>query len=153
MIGFVLYWRQDPDSISQDSTEDERMKVIRSCLLTIVFALLFNACALREVQDTESAPASQLLPDKNTAESTETVEEGFINTETVAEQSPAESICGIEIVEYVNPYRVSEYYNLTEDQQIAFSVLCDALNDIIENGPVPDKSYTLPERNTFRISD
>ena len=127
------------------------MKGIRSCLLIIFIAAFINACALREVQDTGSASANQLFLSESIAESADTLEDDHTNTAAVVEPDPSqtESIHGIEIVEYVNPYRVSEYYDLTEDQQAAFSLLCEALNDIIKNGPVPNKSYSLPEGITW----
>ena len=46
-------------------------------------------------------------------------------------------IHGIDTVEYIDPDRVSECDNMPEDQRLAFAALCDALNDILKNGPTP----------------
>lgn len=56
---------------------------------------------------------------------------------------------GIEVSDYPNKSAVSEYENLTEDQKIAFDVMCDALDDILKNGPTPYKSYPLTKRITW----
>ena len=57
-----------------------------------------------------------------------------------------ELIHGITPVEYMNKDNISEYHNLTEDQKIAFEFLITVHKDIIENGPVANKTYSLPKR-------
>lgn len=57
-----------------------------------------------------------------------------------------ELIHGITPVEYMNKDNISEYHNLTEDQKIAFEFLITVHKDIIETGPVANKTYSLPRR-------
>ena len=57
-----------------------------------------------------------------------------------------ELIHGITPVEYLNKDNISEYRNLTEDQKIAFEFLITVHKDIIETGPVANKTYSLPRR-------
>lgn len=57
-----------------------------------------------------------------------------------------DEILGISSVDYPNPYAVSEYGKLNEDQKIAYDALSVALKDILENGPVANKEYLLTSR-------
>ena len=57
-----------------------------------------------------------------------------------------DEILGISSVDYPNPYAVSEYGKLNEDQKIAYDALSVALKDILENGPVANKGYLLTSR-------
>jgi len=71
--------------------------------------------------------------------------EGTENSEQ-EDNKTDELIHGITPVEYMNKDNISEYHNLTEDQKIAFEFLITVHKDIIENGPVANKTYSLPRR-------
>lgn len=60
-----------------------------------------------------------------------------------------DEILGIVSVDYPNPYAVSEYGKLNEDQKSAYDALSTALTDILKHGPVPNKEYTLTKRVNF----
>ena len=71
--------------------------------------------------------------------------EGTENSEQ-EDNKTDELIHGITPVEYMNKQNISEYHNLTEDQKLAFEFLITVHKDIIENGPVANKTYSLPKR-------
>lgn len=56
-----------------------------------------------------------------------------------------ETIIGIPIAEYPDPYIVSEYEVLTEEQKIAYDMIGLAMKDILDNGPVAGKLYSFPQ--------
>ena len=100
------------------------------------------SCTENQIDDF-STSLDQTNEVKDTENTTETYENSVSSDITTDVSIPKSE--KIDIVEYVNPFSVSEYNYLNEKQQIAFVVLCEALNDIIKNGPTPYKQYKFPE--------
>lgn len=112
------------------------MKFFKLMIFLCILVFAINSCVSRTIENKYSVTekASTILDD------IPGVSETSGNIESLGSPVP---IYKINIVEYINPLSVSEYYNLTQEQQIAFRAICDALSDIIDNGPTPYKNYIL----------
>lgn len=106
-------------------------KVCAVGLILFYIVLVLSSCNGYDVQISEPIGETDMIV-SSTEEEVQTIID--------------KTIVGITTVEYPDPYIVTEYEVLTEDQKIAYDSLGLAVKDILENGPVAGKMYSLPKR-------
>ena len=101
-------------------------------------ALLFPCVSCTHVD----APAGNGAASTDTTAAEET-------TNAQQKEEFSQTTFAIEIVDYLDPFAVSAYNDLTDDQKIAYEAIGAMLQDICDNGPKSGKQYSLEKRVSF----
>ena len=114
-------------------------KISQILAIVIVLSIILSSCSQTKTPSSEADL-------QNADRSSHGQKIDFEISDPAEDENDVSLIHGIDVVEYPNPYMVSEYYDLTEDQKIAYDALAVALKDILANYPNNEESYPLAKR-------